>query len=101
PEVLERDPAAAGHQEEGAASGQRRQRIANAGRERPHDPVPQPEQGRQDHQRRADSAATGGVPARAGAWPSPAVPAINASVNWWATPSVYWVGGDFMKYDEG
>ena len=52
-EVLEGHPATPWHDVKGAATRDGRQRVANSGRERPHDQVPQPEEPRQQHQRRA------------------------------------------------
>jgi len=47
--VVEGDPAAPRHQVEGAAAGDRRQRVPYPRRQRPHDPVPQPEEARKEH----------------------------------------------------
>ena len=96
-EVLEGDPAAPGHQVEGAPPGDGRQRVANSRRERPHHQVPQPEQPRQQHQRRAVACGAGTAWVGSAASASTGVPAMKASVSWCATPSVTCLGGDFMK----
>src|ERR1700686_1197002 len=97
PEVLEGHSSASRHDVKRAAAGDRRQRVTNPRRKRPHDPVPQPEEPREEHQRRAVPSGAGTAWVRSAALRSTDVPAIKASVNWWATLSVTWVGGDFMK----
>src|ERR1700740_2193659 len=100
-EVFVRDLTTARHQEEGATSRQRRERIPHPWRQRSHHPVPQPEQAREDHFRGAVPRGPPPAAKTGAALPSSVVPAIKASVRSCATESVYCTGGDFIKYDDG